>query len=161
MTFLYGIRDCYYITNMPLREFRVKYPGVELISQFATIQAALQYCEKRRFSVKNLLKKSYTGITPEGRERMREKKLGDNNPNADGLSEEHKRKIAQALKKRRGEFHHMYNQKHRLSSRIKTSMSLRRLPKRRWCLGPDGREHLQFCYLPLPEGYVWGRRRKR
>jgi hypothetical protein len=105
------------------------------------------------------VQKRWTGHTPEAKQRIREAKLGEKNPNAKGLSLEHKRKIAQAMKVRRGEFHHFYNQRHSARSRMKTSWSLRKLPKRRWCVDMNGKEHLVWLNTQLPPGWAWGRNR--
>lgn len=147
------------ISIKTFRELRADHPRLELLRQFHTIQDARAWAEKNAFKVIDTVKSRYTGVTPEGRERMRIAKLGDNNPNANGLSVEHKQKIARAMKTRRGEFHHLWNRKHKPSSRMKTSLSMRRLPKRRWALDSQGNEHFLFAHMQLPPGWTWGRAR--
>lgn len=159
-----------YLVYKPIEHYRVTYKtwkqmrmdGVEceILRQFKTIQDARAWVRSQ--SPKNLedeIEATYTGLTPEGRERIREAKLGEKNPNYGGISIEHKQKIARAMKVRRGEFHHFYNHRHKPSSKLKTSMSLRRLPKRKWALDPNGNEHFLFAHTQLPPGWTWGRKR--
>lgn len=158
MTFLYLVPGGYIISLNTPRELRARYPELELIRTFRTLQDCRAYCEKHRFSVIQDVKKSWTGITPEGREMMREKKRGAQNPNHGGLSQEHKMKISRNKRLRyRGEGNPMYNRRHHPLSKMKTSWSLRKLPKRRWCVDPLGKEHLVFYSFQLPVGWAWGR----
>lgn len=160
MIFVYQMSHGVMISEKPRRELLKTHGNLELLQMFHTIQDARTWCQKMKFSILSDIKKQHTGITPEGRELMREKKRGENNPNAGGLSLEHKRKISWRKKMtNRGEFHPMYNRKHRWESRVKTSMSLRRLPKRKWCVDPMGNEHFLFVHSTLPPGWAWGRKR--
>lgn len=160
MTFLYLVSGGYIISEKTPRELRKLHPHLELIRTFRTIQEARRYSEKMKFPVIQDIKKSWTGITPEGREMMREKKRGAQNPNHGGLSQEHKMKISRNKRERyRGEGNPMYNRRHRSLSKMKTSWSLRKLPKRRWCVDPLGTEHLVFYSFQLPVGWAWGRAR--
>ena len=162
MIFVYQMGSGVMISQKTRRELMMEHRKLELLQQFHTIQDARAWCQKMKFTVISDIKKQHTGITPEGRERMREKKRGTNNPSSGGLSEEHKRAIS-LVKKRtnRGEFHPMYRRKHRSSSRLKTSWSLRKLPKRKWMLDPMGQEHFMFQYTELPPGWCLGRARRR
>lgn len=135
----------------------------ELIGRYAKSQDAIAYVE--RFH-KNLPIKfdenvsEHHGLTDAGREILRERMLGENNINAAGLSDAHKAKISNTMKKKHhGEFHPMYNRKHKPSSKLKTSISMSLLPKRKWALDADGNEHFIFATDTLPEGWVWGRAR--
>lgn len=137
------------------------YPQWELLATFRQIQDALAWCERQQYRVKNLLQKSWTGLTPAGLERIREAKRGTKNPNHGGLSDAHRRKIAQTMKKRRGEHHHMWNMQHTARAKMKISLAMRKIPKRRWISSPDGREHLVDSTHPLPAGWYYGRIRRR
>lgn len=135
--------------------------GWELVRQFHTIQDARTWVAKefRGSIVKDMVRRQYTGITPEGRERMRQKKLGANNPNAKGLDEDHKQKIQATMAgTRRGDKNPMWGLKHRPTSRLKTSLTMKMtLPRRRWCVDDKGVEHFVNVDFVLPEGWAWGR----
>lgn len=158
MIYLFRVEREYWISDVHPRK---THPGMEIIGIYKKIQDARRASAKMNLEVTSLLKRSWSGLTPEGRERLRESKLGDKNPNAAGLSEMHKRKIAAKMKYRRGEHHHFYNFRHTPTGKLKISLGMKKLPPRRWVLSPEGREH--FIYLPftLPEGWTWGRRRAR
>lgn len=129
------------------------------IRTFHTVQDARAFCEGRGKVVRDTVTKAYTGKTPEGREAQKAAIRGEKNPNSGGLSEAHKQKIARTMRKRRGEFHHMYNMKHRARSKMKTSLTMRKLPKRRWAVDAEGKEHFIFAHMELPERWIWGRKR--
>ena len=124
----------------------------EILASFSSQSAAEHYCQKYRPVVVFVLSST-------ARELMRQKKLGTLNPNWKGLTAEHKEKIRRAMKYRKGEFHHMYGRKHRASSKLKTSLTMRNRPKRRWCLDESGNEHLVVNTFILPANWAWGRRR--
>lgn len=160
MTFLYLVPAGYVISQLSPREFREHHQTHELIRTFRTLQDCRNYCSRWKFHVIEDVKKSWTGITPEGRELMREKKRGHLNPNHGGLSPEHKMKISRNKKQQyRGDGNPMYGRKHHPRSKMKTSWSLRKLPKRRWCVDPTGKEHFLFAHSILPPGWAWGRHR--
>jgi len=94
------------IHREPVRTLREQYPGMELLRTFQKIQDAITWCKRQPQQYINLTGKMHSGITPAGRERMRERKRGANNPNASGLSAEHRERIALALRRiRQGEHH--------------------------------------------------------
>jgi hypothetical protein len=160
MMFISQHQNMLLIHHQPVRELREQYPGMELIRTFQKIQDAITWCQRQPQPWVNLTGKMHSGITPAGRERMREHKRGANNPNASGLSPEHRERIARALRRiRQGEHHPMWNRRHRVSSRLKTSFSMQRLPKRCWYLDAEGQEHLCFVTDPVPP--TWRRGRKR
>jgi hypothetical protein len=140
---------------------RKTHPGSEVLGVYKKIQDAQLTVKRLNMKVTSLLKKSWTGLTPEGLQRIRAAKMGENNPNAAGLSDAHKQKIARAMKQRRGEHHHFYNMKHSPTNKLKISLGMKKLGPRKWVLSPDGTEH--FVYLPfsLPPGWCWGRARHR
>jgi len=148
------------VHQQPVRELREHHPGLELVRTFQKIQDALAWCERQLQPYRNLTGKMHSGITPAGRERMRDSKRGASNPNASGLSPQHREKIAQTLRRiRQGEHHPMWNRSHRVSSRLKTSITMRQLPKRCWYLDDAGQEHLCFITDAVPA--TWRRGRKR
>lgn len=162
MTFIYLLSDgSWLLSEHTHRELRAQHPGLELIRTFRNIQDARAWCQKQTDprEIRDEVKRQHRGLTVEGRQKLRDQKLGERNPNFKGLSEEHRRKIAQTQKKRRGEFHHMWNRKHRASSRLKTSWTLRQRSKRRWALDIEGKEHFIASDATLPPGWIWGRRR--
>ena len=124
----------------------------EILASFSSLAAAEHYSIKYRPVVVFVL-------SDRAREVMRAKKLGPLNPNAKGLTDEHREKIRRAMKRRRGEFHHMFGRKHRPTSKLKTSLTMKNRPKRRWCLDESGGEHLVLATFVLPEHWAWGRRR--
>ena len=161
MIFVYQGKEGIVVSEETARQLRGRFEGLELLRTFRTVQDALEWAEGQGM-VRNLTEKTYTGITPAGRERMREAKRGDKNPNAGGLEEAHKHKIAQTMKTQRyGEFHHMWRKTHRSRSKLQTAWSLRKLPPRKWAVDTEGVEHRLWLTDPLPEGWVWGRARLR
>ncbi len=86
MIFIYLQKNHFLISEKTQRELREKHQDLELIRTFRTIQDARSWVMKQSREVLDLVAKQHTGITPEGRERMRDKKRGRNNSNAGGLS---------------------------------------------------------------------------
>jgi len=160
MIFIYLQKNVLLISEFTHRELRDKHPGLELIRTFRTIQDARSWAGKQSREVLDLVTKQHTGITPAGRERMRERKRGMNNPNTGGLSASHRAKISRNKKLmylRDG--NPMYNRKHSMQTRRKMSWGQMRKMKRRWMVDPAGREHLMNITFPLPAGWVLGRAR--
>lgn len=158
MIFIYHVHDEYIITETPRRHFIVLHPGAELMTSFLTIQAARAWASAQYHDIRDEVMAAYHGHSPEGIRRIREAKLGARNPNAAGLSMEHRKKIAQTMRKRRGEFHHFYNQKHRARSRLQISVTMRETWRKhptRWAVDEHERSHrISGC---LPPGWRWGR----
>ena len=158
MITVYAIDAMYVISKTSRRAFLHLHPGAEMLASFATVQAARAWAHRQHVIIRDEVTASYTGHRPEGLQRIREAKLGDKNPNAMGLSLEHRKKIAQTMRKRRGEFHHFYNKKHRVRSRLQTSVTLsetwRKHPTR-WAV--DEFEHSHRITGALPPGWRWGR----
>lgn len=97
--------------------------------------------------------------TPEGRERIRQAKLGENHPAVkNGRSKEFRKKVSETMTgTRNGEFNPMYGRKHKKESIDKIRQSALSRPKRKWCVDPSGTGHLILEGEPLPEGWQWGR----
>ena len=162
MIFLYQVQECILIHEKTHRELRGEYPQLEILRQFHTIQDALTFLESYTGCVINMVKKTFMGITPAGREMMREKKRGHDNPNAQGLSESHRQKIQVSMKKHRKKYpdhHGMLHRSHTLSSRRKISIGMRNIPPRKWCVDEHGHEHFVDAKFVLPIHWVWGRSR--
>ena len=158
MTFVYLVDDIYVISIHPRRTFITLHPGAELITSFATVQAARAWAQRERHVIKDEVASTYTGHSPDARRRIREAKLGENNPNAAGLSLEHRRKIAHAMRHRRGEFHHFYNKTHNARSRLRISVAMRETWRKhptRWAVDPHEQSHR--ITGALPPGWRWGR----
>lgn len=148
------------VTRKTWKEMLLDGVQCEILRQFKTIQDARNWIHTQSKKVEDEIEETYTGITPEGRERMREKKRGANNPNAGGLSPEHKAKISQNKRiAYRGEFNPMYNRRHKPSSRLKIGIANMRRGKRRWAVDEYGKEHFISIAKGLPPGWTWGRAR--
>lgn len=162
MMFVYWTPEGVMLSDKTLRELQRLHPKLELLRQFRTIQDARAYCVKMRFQVVQDEQPEWTGITPEGRERMREKKRGENNPNHGGLSPEHRAKISRNKRMAyRGEHNPMWNRRHTSSTRLKIGLANIRRRGRRWAVDEQGREHILPAHQMLPAGWVWGRARGR
>jgi len=159
MVFVYLHARRVIISPTPSREMRMLHRGIELLASFHLVQDALMFADHLHLPVQNDVISTFSGITPEGRERMRERKRGDKNPNAGGLSREHRAAISRSMKKQRGEHHPMWNRRHTMPHRRNISFGMMQIPKRRWALDPEGREHLIAANSTLPPGWTWGRRR--
>lgn len=158
MIFVYLYAGEYIISQKVYRMLRLEYPGLELITSFHKIQHALAFVGNA--PMKNLTGKTFTGLTPESREAMREAKRGARNPNAAGLSETHKRRISQSMKAKRRRDAILYHRTFRgMSCRNAISQAMKKLPKRRWALDLEGHEHFWFAERELPPGWTWGRAR--
>jgi len=161
MIFIYLQHHHLLISEKTHRELRDEHAGLELIRTFRTIQDARSWAAKQSRDVLDLVQKQHTGITPAGRERMRERKRGANNPNAGGLSPEHRAKISRNKQMAyRGEHNPMYNRRHTRSARLKIGLAnIRRKNMLRWAVDLSGREHMLPRNSQLPPGWAWGRNR--
>ena len=160
MIFLYQVSDCILIHEKTFRELRQEYPQAEVLRQFHTIQDAVQFLQSYTGCVINEVKKTFMGIPESSRELMRQKKRGVNNPNAQGLSESHRRKIQHSMKHHRQRYpdhHGMLHRPHTMMSRRKIAIGMRNIPKRKWCVDDHGHEHLVDALFVLPPHWVWGR----
>ena len=134
------------------RELILQTTNIELIRATASKQ------QKISKIVDKVLRQRNKWHTPEGRERIAEAKMGDKNPNATGLSDEHRSKISRTMKgTRRGENNPMYNRRHSYETRRKMSL-MQSMRVRRWCVEPNGKTHLvDPRSFSLPSGWFWGR----
>jgi hypothetical protein len=134
------------------RELILQTSNIELIRDTASKQQRITK------TVDKVARKRNTWHTPEGREKIAEAKMGSKNPNAKGLSFEHRGKISRTMKgTRRGENNPMHNRRHSYESRRKMSM-MQSLRHRKWCVEPNGKTHLvDPRTFILPGGWKWGR----
>ena len=84
----------------------------ELIIKFSQVEKVREYVigqNKQNLPIVDRCRDRTSWHTPEGRERIRQAKLGDKHPHANGLTEDHRRKISATMTgTRRGEFNPMY-----------------------------------------------------
>ena len=134
----------------------------ELIIKQSTVEGVREYVityNKKNLPIVDKCRDRTEWHTPEGRERIREAKLGDKHPSrTKGWTDEHKKKISEKMKgTRQGEFNPMYGRKHSKESIKKIRLKALQRPKRRWCVEPTGKRHLVVLDFELPEGWQWGR----
>mgnify|MGYP000061562591 FL=1 len=134
------------------RELILQTTNIELIRDTASKQQRISKV------VDKVTRQRNKWHTPEGREKIAEAKMGDKNPNAKGLSDEHRAKISRTMKgTRRGENNPMYNRRHSYETRRKMSL-MQSMRVRRWCVEPSGKTHLvDPRSFSLPSGWLWGR----
>lgn len=134
----------------------------ELIIKQSTVEGVREYVityNKKNLPVVDKCRDRTEWHTPEGRERIREAKLGDKHPSrTKGWTDEHKKKISETMKgTRKGEFNPMYGRKHSQETINKIRLKAFQRPKRRWCVEPTGKRHLVVLDFELPETWQWGR----
>lgn len=134
------------------RELILQTTNIELIRDTASKQQKISKIVDKVTRQRNKLH------TPEGRKKIAEAKMGDKNPNAKGLSDEHRAKISRTMKgTRRGENNPMYNRRHSYETRRKMSL-MQSMRVRKWCVEPSGKTHLvDPRSFSLPSGWLWGR----
>ena len=134
------------------RELILQTTNIELIRETASKQQKISKVVDKVTRQRNRLH------TPEGREKIAEAKKGSKNPNANGLSDEHRAKISRTMKgTRRGENNPMYNRRHSYETRRKMSL-MQSMRVRKWCVEPSGKTHLvDPRSFSLPSGWLWGR----
>lgn len=96
--------------------------------------------------------------TEEGRQRIREAKLGENHPAVqNGRSQEFRDKVSKTMTgTRQGQNNPMHGHKHRDSTRQKMSEARRKRGKYKWICGPEGATTIPE-YEPIPEGWLAGK----
>ena len=133
----------------------------ELIIKFSQIEKIREYVigqNKNNLPIVDRCRDRTEWHTPEGRERIRQAKLGDKHPHADGLTEDQKRKISATMTgTRRGEFNPMYGRKHSAETIAKIRQKAYERPKMRWCVEPSGKAHLVRADGDIPSEWQWGR----
>ena len=157
--FAFKTRDEYWIVDeKSLQE--VPKPR-EMLIKFSTVEAIREYVITQNKTGQPIVDRcrDRTGWhTPEGRERIRQAKLGDKHPHKNGLAESHKEKIRKTITgTRRGEFNPMYGRRHSPETIAMIRQKAYERPKRRWCVEPNGKLHLVELDFNLPEDWQWGR----
>ena len=97
--------------------------------------------------------------SPEGIERIREAKLGNNHPAVvNGRSPDFRDKVSRTMRGTRiGENNPMCGRRHSKETRQKMHEAAMHKERRRWVCSPEGRTTTIPISEPLPEGYQWGR----
>lgn len=166
MLFVYRWENTYYYHPWALRQMQGYFPGIEYLGQVKSLSqlphlVGLNSCELLVITETapchvRLEDKEHTR-----REKIRQAKLGDKNPNKLGLSDSHRAKIRQTMQGyNRGSDNVNFGKPRRRDIRAKISQTKRlnaQQVKYRWALSPHGTEHLLTG--ELPDGYVWGRKR--
>ncbi len=133
----------------------------EMIIKFSTVEKVREYVITQNptdLPIVDRCRDRTAWHTPEGRERIKQAKLGGSNPNANGLSEEHKMKISQTMTgTRQGEFNPMYGRQHKQQTIELIRQKAYARPKMRWCVEPSGKSHLVRADGDIPESWQWGR----
>lgn len=133
----------------------------EMLIKNSQVESVRDYCitqNKQNLPIVDRCRDRTSWHTPEGRERIRQAKLGDKHPHKGGLQEEHREKISKTMTgTRRGEYNPMYGRRHSPETIRKIRQKAYERPKRRWCVEPSGKKHLVPLNYDLPEGWQWGR----
>jgi len=97
--------------------------------------------------------------SPEGLERIREAKLGNNHPAVvNGRSPDFRDRVSRTMRGTRiGENNPMWGRRHSKETRQKMHEAAMHKERRRWVCSPEGRTTTIPISEPLPEGYQWGR----
>jgi len=97
--------------------------------------------------------------SPEGIERIREAKLGNNHPAVvNGRSPDFRDKVSRTMRGTRiGENNPMYGRRHTKETRQKMHEAAMQKERRRWVCSPDGVTTTIPVSEPKPEGWQWGR----
>lgn len=153
----------YILSDIPRKELLKKVAVGEILRSFSTLSAAFLYLEKSKISATHYLEKKRDYFDTHHREKLRESKLGEKNPNAKGLSEKHRRNISKSMKgKNLSQFNVNFGKRRTLDIRAKishTKIKQNAQRRRRWALDEHNNEHLVFFDLVLPIGWTWGRKR--
>ena len=135
----------------------------EMIIKQSTVEGVRDYviiANKQNLPIVDRCRDRTAWHTPEGRQRIREAKLGENHPAVkNGRNQEFRDKVSNTMKgTRRGEFNPMYGRKHRADTIRKIRESAYSRPKRKWCVEPTGKMHLvELDGFDLPADWQWGR----
>lgn len=134
----------------------------EMLIKNSNVESVRNYCitqNKQNIPIVDRCRDRTTWHTPEGRERIRQAKLGENHPAVkNGRSKEFREKVSKTMKgTRQGEFNPMYGRKHSPDAIAKIRAAAYERPKRRWCVEPSGKRHLVALDHELAEGWQWGR----
>ena len=132
----------------------------ELVRRFSTIEQIRDHALYLGLPIKSDTARERTKHhTPEGIERIREAKLGDNHPAVqNGRGAEFREKVSRTMTGTRGgENNPMWGRRHTKETRQKMHQAAALKERRRWCCSPDGVSTTIPVSEPLPEGWQWGR----
>lgn len=131
----------------------------ELIRRVSTVEQCREIAVQMGLPVANDTARERTKThTPEGIERIRQAKMGDNHPSRkNGVSEDHAKKISETMKgTRRGENNPMYGRRHSVETRVKMHNAWINRERRYWVSGPEGQRTTIPKSQPVPEGWQKG-----
>jgi hypothetical protein len=131
----------------------------ELIRRVSTVEQCRQIAESMNMVIASDTARERTKIhTPEGIERIRQAKMGDNHPaRKHGRSKEFRDKVSKTMKgTRRGENNPMYNRRHSVKTRETMSELFHAREKTKWVCGPDNQRTRIPVSKPIPEGWQPG-----
>lgn len=130
----------------------------ELVRRVSTVEQCREIAEKMGLPIVSDTARARTRKhTEEGRQRIREAKLGDNHPHKDGLTDEHKERISKSMRgTRKGENNPMYGRKHKVSTREKMHEAWITRERRRWVCSPEGKATTIPISQETPEGWQEG-----
>lgn len=130
----------------------------ELLRRVSSIELCRDIAEKTGLPVVyDTARKRTRKHTEEGRQRIREAKLGDKHPAKKGLGETHKKNISKKMKgTRRGENNPMFGRRHSVSTRVKMHEAWITRERRKWVCGPGGVRTTIPKSEPVPEGWQLG-----
>jgi hypothetical protein len=154
----------YALLSQPPRHSPPPFNSWELVGTFHELEGAWAFCRRHHITpIECFHTKVKRRVSDETREKLRLTKLGPLNPNSKGLGAEHKRKIGLANKgKYRGAENINHGRPRTPRDRMKISqgkyLEAQRV-KRHWVLSPSGVERLLPTSLPVPDGWVKGRKR--
>ena len=166
MLFVYRLDERYYYHPWVPRQVQGYFPGIEYLGQVKALSQLKQFVGEQPCDLLVITETSPCHVRQEEKERVRREKirqakLGDKNPNTHGLSASHREKIRQTMQGyNRGSDNINFGKPRGRDIRAKISQTKRRNAqqvKYRWALSPEGTEHLLSG--ELPPGYVWGRKR--
>ena len=132
----------------------------ELVRRFSTIEQIRDHALYLGIPVKSDTARERTKHhTPEGIERIREAKLGDNHPAVqNGRGAEFREKVSRTMTGTRGgENNPMWGRRHSKETRQKMHQAAALKERRRWCVSPTGKSTTIAISEPLPDGWQWGR----
>jgi hypothetical protein len=165
--YLYRDKEHYYYHTFPPRVLQQYVTGLEYLGQVKQLSQMSQILGKVTIQelILSLQEPSHVQAQRKEdsrREKLRQSKLGEKNPNKGGLRAGHREKISQAMKgKYMGSDNINFGKPRRRDIRAKISQTKKlnaQRQKYRWALSPQGTEHLIPNHT-LPEGYIWGRKR--
>ena len=165
LIFLYLVDNKdYLLSDTPMKLLKKEIKVIEIIQSFATLKNARAYLSKKNIKFNEKLSRKRDYFDDEMRELLRQKKLGEKNPNSKGLSEKHKKNIGKSMKgKNMAQFNINFGKPRDRLTRSKishTKLKNNAHITRKWALDEYGNEKLVTLPFILPIGWSWGRKRR-